>query len=1218
MKKYLNKISKVIFGFFVFLVLVNLTIFNTYAGSSKVNLVNDKYSSDEEYFDTYTDSDNFYFDEYKNITINDYEDKYGINNIAKDIKDGFAKNYEFVINGDDPIINIIPRELFEKRGEYLHIGREYGFYVKTSELTTNENLIDVFVFDITKHQLDNPKYPSQYVIEVKPLFQYSYFLLLTESSEYIKSLKINKNELNILLNVSNDNVITPLFIYETNQIINNEYFYCNKFIITDFPLKYASSAKSYCIKNIEFGLSLYNEQEANIGDINYDKNKDNGSFIVRTNINYNGETNGSIGSLCHTTIGLGVGFIPYVGDVYSVVDTIATFCSDIYEYTNTNVSYEDMYESSMYTTKEEQLDHYVNLSKAGYVSLHSDNKKPLFFSAKNKNNYVKAFFTLGMTEDWLTRAYDSIKFDIVDHSCNVIKTGYRQTKNYLRSNNGKNLEIDNTYNFRLLAEGVYSFKFDAKYSSYYSINISTFYQMSLLVDDILYDPNEFDKIKLSKGEHIIKIIGNNRDSVISSITISPLCLDIDDYLDVSLEENEEILVKLNTKHNMYSLSTGDKDVVIDNIFINSKFDENRSFGIKSYYTIDYPFDLGTYYVKIRNTSSKNKSIKFSKNDIISIDLDKELTINTNFNNFTYVKFNSVDSSEYMLTCDLYDEINFKIINEDNYSTTYGTYWFDSYYQFSANSYIYIGIKSSSNTLKIKLKKIISEYKWRISYDDKVEEIAPESKYFINRKKDCYFELLYNGEVVNNVTYGDTPNSTSFGEYAYKFSKIYGKHYLYFHGDCPVGGDGIVVEAKNDDNVKLSSIKIIPKIDDYYSNLVKSLTNTEELGFNYNMPGYVYKFDYQIYPYDRVFTASIKESRGYISILEDFRDLEETNSKDITIRILKIYYVDALTRPYTLENDWTYEKTTNNLYESGNGNEANPYKISYKRHLENIQYNHNKDFTVSKDIDVKNWKSFNMFSGTLDGNDKTLTVDINVEKYTGDVGLFTLNTGTIKNLNLQMKIVLTSESDSWQNIGGICSVNQGTIKNCRLLSYNRYTKAPDVEATETNVDFFITSKSNIRIGGITGYNKGIIDECVNEGTTLFGSGDMGGIAGASVNNDSKPAKISNCINKGSVYYYWKDSNRSVGGIVGYQESGTILNCENVDDTIISFEIDAGKSKVIQPNMGQIVGHSQGEVIGSKSAGNVDTSGLAFQPGFIPGIGFFDQLKYAKAREIGKRG
>ena len=75
--------------------------------------------------------------------------------------------------------------------------------------------------------------------------------------------------------------------------------------------------------------------------------------------------------------------------------------------------------------------------------------------------------------------------------------------------------------------------------------------------------------------------------------------------------------------------------------------------------------------------------------------------------------------------------------------------------------------------------------------------------------------------------------------------------------------------------------------------------------------------------------------------------------------------------------------------------------------------------------------------------------------------------------------------------------------------------------------------------------------------------------------------------------------------------------NKISTIISFEIDAGKSKVIQPNMGQIVGHSQGDVIDSKSAGNVDTSGLAFQPGFA-GIGFFDQLKYAKAREIGKRG
>jgi hypothetical protein len=380
---------------------------------------------------------------------------------------------------------------------------------------------------------------------------------------------------------------------------------------------------------------------------------------------------------------------------------------------------------------------------------------------------------------------------------------------------------------------------------------------------------------------------------------------------------------------------------------------------------------------------------------------------------------------------------------------------------------------------------------------------------------------------------------------------------------------------------------------------------------------VYKFDYQIYPYDKVFTATIRERTGYISFLDNFRELNQTNSKDITIKILNLYYLSAGEYHLTkMENDWMYEETTNNLYDSGEGTEAKPYKINFKRHLENIQYNHDRFFKVTRDLEYKNWETFSIFTGTLDGNGKTLTIDINVENYKGDVGLFSLNIGTIENLNLRIRIALTTNNELWQSVGGICGVNQGVIKNCRLLSYNEIKKKPDVEATKENVDFYIISKSNIRIGGITGYNQGTIYDCVNEGLTICGSGDMGGIAGVSANT-SEVALISKCTNKGNVYYYWQDENRSVGGIVGYQASGTILNCENVKDTIISFEIDAGQSHVIQPNMGQIVGHSQGEVIGSKADGNVDTSGLAFQPGFL-GIGFFDQLKYAKAREIGKRG
>lgn len=38
---------------------------------------------------------------------------------------------QMTIGGDDNIIRIIPRNYFINRGEYLYIGKEYGYYIKT-------------------------------------------------------------------------------------------------------------------------------------------------------------------------------------------------------------------------------------------------------------------------------------------------------------------------------------------------------------------------------------------------------------------------------------------------------------------------------------------------------------------------------------------------------------------------------------------------------------------------------------------------------------------------------------------------------------------------------------------------------------------------------------------------------------------------------------------------------------------------------------------------------------------------------------------------------------------------------------------------------------------------------------------------------------------------------------------------------------------------------
>ena len=67
-----------------------------------------------------------------------------ITDYKTDVYPQFTDNY----TQDNPIVQIVPRELFTHRGEYFYVGAEYGFYVDTRVSTEVGNISTVFVFDI--------------------------------------------------------------------------------------------------------------------------------------------------------------------------------------------------------------------------------------------------------------------------------------------------------------------------------------------------------------------------------------------------------------------------------------------------------------------------------------------------------------------------------------------------------------------------------------------------------------------------------------------------------------------------------------------------------------------------------------------------------------------------------------------------------------------------------------------------------------------------------------------------------------------------------------------------------------------------------------------------------------------------------------------------------------------------------------------------------------
>ncbi|MDO5425778.1 MAG: GLUG motif-containing protein, partial [Eubacteriales bacterium] len=158
-----------------------------------------------------------------------------------------------------------------------------------------------------------------------------------------------------------------------------------------------------------------------------------------------------------------------------------------------------------------------------------------------------------------------------------------------------------------------------------------------------------------------------------------------------------------------------------------------------------------------------------------------------------------------------------------------------------------------------------------------------------------------------------------------------------------------------------------------------------------------------------------------------------------------------------------------------------------------------------------------FTGVYDGGNKTIK---NLYfRQSGNAGIFAAiaETGQVKNLKLSNLQFPMESSNGY--IGGITAVNNGKIYNC---------------STSGIIMNFYNGKS----GSICGYNSGTVENCKATGSVIAGGGDD---------------------EVGSCRY------GAVGGIVGYQDGGSIRNCQCVSMQLFGW------------STGGIVGESRGATI-----------------------------------------
>ena len=254
-------------------------------------------------------------------------------------------------------------------------------------------------------------------------------------------------------------------------------------------------------------------------------------------------------------------------------------------------------------------------------------------------------------------------------------------------------------------------------------------------------------------------------------------------------------------------------------------------------------------------------------------------------------------------------------------------------------------------------------------------------------------------------------------------------------------------------------------------------------------------------------------------------------------------------------------TIDSLYAGGNGSGSNPYRITCRRHFENIQYNRWNSFKLMNDLNLGSWTPIVMdFYGTFHGNEKTITLESLTENSENKIGLFAYNSGRICFLTVKSARISTTNTDVCGGI--IAAYNSGTINDCKVVDAS-------ISFKTTGVIYEKDYQNYSTIGGVAGFNNDTIIRCKVEDVRMSVSGTAGGVAGVNL------GQIEDCHVKGYIEYYNKRGvsgeeskkyNGRVGGVAGYNMKRIYHGTYEGEFVWVSSNDDKNN----YPSLGKIVG------------------------------------------------
>lgn len=1095
----------------------------------------------DELVQKFLSSDNFY------NQLTDQDSSISTENIGNYYDNYWGTN----VNGDDPIVLIIPKQIFWSVNSGTYIGKEYGFYFNTIEQNNFFNT-DIFVFDF----------------------------------------------------VTSSNLLTGEFFYKVVPLFVSKYGYSNS---TGFVRPKDSTkvdySNEYALNNVSYAFSVFNDNKPNYGSENYNKATDSGAIIRQTRYNMDGLIYGTtdwetasnqiidvlVGSILETSIDLLVGSDPTgvvnaifaaikiaetaaeIGQIvngmyiYDVVDNIINNDLNIITYPDKN-SYElsQAYIRTLSITASNSIAY-----RAKHLYTDPDSGQTI-----ERNNYSEGVLLLQDVGD-PTRILSAISLNVVkfieNGSFQVIDSSVRCSDDLkYASNEIEEITCENIESIYLYPNCKTNFVFTPDYSSYYNFNHDQsagyayrIYKIISNQEQDIYLGNNLQSIYLDKDTNyyieITKNEGNWYQSSLLTISFQSLSLPTTNF---EIPAGKSIVLKfIPDTTEIIRLITANNNIKINKIH-NLSLDTVNEFNLSD---ITDLFRLNNFYLlelcNVLNENIQTNVTKTSINIWNSPTFDPTTTSN-------YFSFTAPKTSTFVFS------FTYSI-------SSLNIAFFDSYCNIvSASEYFGIGY----NTIKIYLVKDQQIYIKITDFSIENEIItsdcsSEDSSYvwFINNvacpsasydvKVGIETTLVLALHINNNLIITDlTINNSG----SYHISIL--NNSITFKADCRVSGGELSLYAgvKIGEESYLYNKKLVINTVLNIVNNAYAFNDNSGVGFKWNELN-ITKITYNVIPgtdpanpiYSTDNTANLAnlftDYIGYATI-QIISISYKGKDKAGSIRFDTIYNGE---KGFSCSNLSIHSK-----FKGGTGSSSNPYDINCVRHFNNIPSDTTAYFLQTATLAFNDQATARgkTFSGNYNANYKVIgrvkITDNNPNQLIG--GLFDVNNGVISNILLMtVNITLTSTNNI---VGCVVGRNFGTILDCSVGS----SSGVSLDIGEGD------------IGGIAGINNGTL-QSVYANITIVGYGDMGGLVGVNYGN------IFDSTFDGTINYD-TSANGNSGGIAGLNlSSGNIVNCTAYGSlNYTAPENNDGWD--LAPCLGKIIGNNYGAYSNVNGYINVNTGSL----------------------------